>query len=118
MILDKELIFSEGQSLSAAGPSTNVVDQGAAGDAYVALWLVVNAADVTGTLGFDLETDSAEAFSSAETLLSVTAAERAEDGAIFKGRVPRGAKKYLRVKYTGTVTAATVTAFLTKDVSI
>ena len=62
MILDKELIFSEGQSLSAAGPSTNVVDQGAAGDAYVALWLVVNAADVAETLGFDLETDSAEAF--------------------------------------------------------
>ena len=78
MILDKELIFSEGQSLSAAGPSTNVVDQGAAGDAYVALWLVVNAADVSGTLGFDLETDSAEAFSSAESLMSVTAAARTQ----------------------------------------
>ena len=72
MILDKELVFADKQSVTAAGASTNIVDQGAAGDSYDALWLVVNVTTATtGTLGFDLETDDNSEFSGAVKLLSV-----------------------------------------------
>ena len=119
MILDKELIFADKQSIAAAGASTNIVDQGAAGDSYDALWLVVNVTTATtGTLGFDLETDDNSDFSSATKLLSIAAANRAATGNIFKGRLPKGCERYLRVLWTGSVTAGNMTAFLTKDVAI
>jgi len=119
MILDKELIFSNKQALTAAGASTDVVDQGAAGDSYNALWLVVNVTTaITGTLGFDLECDDNSDFSSAKKLLSIAAAERTVTGNIFKGRLPKGCERYLRILYTGTVSAGNMTAFLTKDVAI
>ena len=42
MILDKELIFSTAQEVkSGTTDSTNIVDMGAGGDAYEALWFVV-----------------------------------------------------------------------------
>lgn len=119
MILDKELIFADKQSVTAAGASTNVVDQGAAGDSYNALWLIVNVTTATtGTLGFDLETDDNSEFSGAVKLLSVGAANRTAAGNIFKGRLPKGCKRYLRIAWTGTVSAGNMTAFLTKDVAI
>ena len=86
MILDKELIFADKQSVTAAGASTNVVDQGAAGDSYNALWLIVNVTTATtGTLGFDLETDDNSDFTSATKLLSIAAANRTATGNIFNG---------------------------------
>lgn len=119
MILDKELIFADKQSIAAAGASTNVVDQGAAGDSYNALWLIVNVTTATtGTLGFDLETDDNSDFTSATKLLSIAAANRTATGNIFKGRLPKGCERYLRVLWTGTVSAGNMTAFLTKDVAI
>jgi len=119
MILDKELIFADKQSVTAAGASTNVVDQGAAGDSYNALWLIVNVTTATtGTLGFDLETDDNSDFSSATKLLSIAAANRTVTGNIFKGRLPKGCERYLRVLWTGTVSKGNMTAFLTKDVAI
>lgn len=119
MIIDKELMFSNAQALTAAAVSTNVVDQGAAGDAYAALWLVVNnSAAITGTLGFELQTSADEAFTSPITLMSIAAAARSAAGNIFKGRIPVGAKKYLRLNYTGAPTAGSVSAFLVKDARI
>ena len=119
MILDKELIFADKQPVTAAGASTNVVDQGAAGDSYDALWLVVSVTTATtGTLGFDLETDDNSDFSSATKLLSIAAANRTVTGNIFKGRLPKGCERYLRILWTGTVSAGNMTAFLTKDVAI
>ena len=119
MILDKELIFAEKQPVTTAGASTNIVDQGAAGDSYDALWLVVNVTTATtGTLGFDLETDDNSEFSGATKLLSIAAADRAATGNIFKGRLPKGCERYLRIFWSGTVTAGNMTAFLAKDVAI
>lgn len=119
MILDKELIFADKQSVTAAGASTNVVDQGAAGDSYNALWLIVNVTTATtGTLGFDLETDDNSDFSSATKLLSIAAANRTVTGNIFKGRLPKGCERYLRILWTGTVSAGNMTAFLVKDLAI
>ena len=119
MILDKELIFADKQSVTAAGASSNVVDQGAAGDSYDALWLIVNVTTATtGTLGFDLETDDNSEFTSATKLLSIGAANRTATGNIFTGRLPKGCERYLRVLWSGTVSAGNMTAFLTKDVAI
>ena len=119
MILDKELIFADKQSVTAAGASTNIVDQGAAGDSYDALWLVVNVTTATtGTLGFDLETDDNSEFSGATKLLSIAAANRTVTGNIFKGRLPKGCERYLRILWSGTVSAGNMTAFLVKDVAI
>ena len=119
MILDKELIFADKQSIAAAGASTNVVDQGAAGDSYNALWLIVNVTTATtGTLGFDLETDDNSDFTSATKLLSIAAANRTATGNIFKGRLPKGCERYLRILWSGTVSAGNMTAFLVKDVAI
>ncbi len=119
MILDKELIFADKQSLAAAGASTNVVDQGAAGDSYNALWLIVNVTTATtGTLGFDLETDDNSDFTSATKLLSIAAANRIATVNIFKGRQTKGCERYLRILWTGTVSAGNMTAFLAKDVAI
>ena len=119
MILDKELVFADKQSVTAAGASTNVVDQGAAGDSYNALWLIVNVTTATtGTLGFDLETDDNSEFSGATKLLSIAAANRTVTGNIFKGRLPKGCERYLRILWSGTVSAGNMTAFLVKDVAI
>lgn len=119
MILDKELVFADKQPVTAAGASTNVVDQGAAGDSYNALWLIVNVTTATtGTLGFDLETDDNSDFNSAKKLLSIAAADRAATGNIFKGRLPKGCERYLRVLWTGTVSAGNMSAFLVKDLAI
>jgi hypothetical protein len=119
MILDKELIFADKQSVTAAGASSNIVDQGAAGDSYDALWLVVNVATaITGNLGFDLETDDNSEFSGATKLLSIAAADRTVTGNIFKGRLPKGCERYLRILWSGTVSAGNMTAFLAKDVAI
>ena len=119
MILDKELIFADKQPVTAAGASTNVVDQGAAGDSYNALWLIVNVTTATtGTLGFDLETDDNSDFTSATKLLSIAAANRTATGNIFKGRLPKGCERYLRIAWTGTVSAGNMTAFLVKDLAI
>ena len=119
MILDKELIFADKQPVTAAGASTNVVDQGAAGDSYDALWLIVNVTTaITGNLGFDLETDDNSEFSGAVKLLSVGVANGTATGNIFKGRLPKGCKRYLRIAWTGTVNAGNMTAFLAKDVAI
>jgi hypothetical protein len=119
MILDKELIFADKQSVTAAGASTNIIDLGAAGDSYYALWLMVTVTTaITGNLGFDLETDDNSDFNSAKKLLSIAAADRAATGNIFKGRLPKGCERYLRILWTGTVSAGNMTAFLAKDVAI
>ncbi|MEG1825114.1 MAG: hypothetical protein RRY12_10780 [Cloacibacillus sp.] len=117
MILDKENMFSNEQTLSAAAVSTNVVDLGVAGDAYVAPWLVVNiAAALTGTLGFELQTSDTENFTATTVLASVAAAARSGTGRVAAMRIPKGAKRYLRVEYKGTVSAGKVTSFLAQDI--
>lgn len=119
MILDKQLFFSDKQTLTAVAVSTNVVDQGAAGDAYDALWFVLNVTTaITGTLGFELQTSTDEAFTSPIKLCTLAAAAHGSTGNVIITRVPKGAKKYLRVNYIGAPTAGAVTAFLAKDISL
>ena len=118
MILDKELMMSNKQALTTAASSTDVIDLGAAGDAYSSLWLVVNIdTAITGTLGIALETDSDVGFATANvTLVSLAAANARPAGNVYKARLPLGCKRFLRMAYTGTVSAGVVSAFLVQDV--
>lgn len=131
MIQDKELIFSAAQALtSASAISTNVVDQGAAGDADEALWLVIridttfDSSGDASTVTCDLRTSAAENMSS-ETVLASFPAFTAGSGTgdtagdiVAKIRVPKGTKRYLACYYTlsAACTAGKIDAFLVKDV--
>ena len=130
MILDKELIFSTAQEVtSGTANSTNTVDMGAGGDAYEALWFVVQvdtaaaATDGTNpTLNIKLQTsaDNDSYTSLYETGPLGTASLTA--GTEYKIRIPVGMQRYLKVVYevtadnTANFTAGKYTAFLTPDV--
>jgi hypothetical protein len=130
MILDNDLQMSSSQAVTSTAASTNIIDQGAAGDAYRdGLFLVVQtreAATATGsaTVNFTLETATDAAFTSPVTLFDSGAIGKASitlNSQMVKQRVPFGALRFLRVKYTvatGPLTAGKFDAFLTPDVKI
>ena len=121
MLMDNTLVFSDGQKITATAASTNKVDQLAAGDAFAALWLVVDvkqAFDKLTSLAIGIETDDNAAFSSKKELAAVTVAlaNLTADANVVKMRLPLGCKRYIRLNYTVTGTAPTtgsVKAFLT-----
>lgn len=121
MLMDNTLVFSDGQKITATAASTNKVDQLAAGDAFAALWLVVDvkqAFDKLTSLAIGIETDDDAAFGSKKELAAVTVAlaDLTADANVVKMRLPLGCKRYIRLYYTVTGTAPTVgsvKAFLT-----
>lgn len=135
MILDKQLMFSDAQAVTAAAASTNVVDIGSAKDIGVgdALFLVVlcTVAMTDGssdsTLAVTLRTDDAlsgTALESATTLATIgTFAAVAAAGTRLIYRLPPGLayQRYLDVYYTpanGNLTTGTFSAFLVSDVQL
>jgi len=130
MILDKQLQLSAAQAVTSSAASQNIIDLGAAGDAYGnELFLVVQvrqAAAATGaaTVNFQLQTDSASSFSSPVTLYDSGAIAKTAltlNAEPVKVRIPPGAKRYLRLYYnvdTGPLTAGKFDAFLAPDVKV
>jgi hypothetical protein len=129
MIIDNELMFSDGQAETtvAEHASTNVVDLGAAGDAHIAPFLCILVATAAASAGaatvqFKLETDSDSEFGTAETLYDSGALDYADLAAgtwVCRTRLPRGLKRYLRVTYTiatAALTAGAFDAFITPEV--
>ena len=131
MILDKELIFSTAQEVtSGTVNSTDTVDLGKDGDAYNALWFVVQvdtAAAADGTdpkLNIKLQTSAeGDSYTSLyETGPLGTASLTA--GTEYKIRIPVGMQRYLKVVYevtadnTANFTAGKYTAFLTPDIQM
>ena len=131
MILDKELIFSTAQTVTTGTvDSTDTVDLGAGGDAYEALWFVVQvdtAAAATGcsdpTLNIKLQTSADK--DSGYTSLYETGPLKKESltaGTEYKIRIPVGVQRYLKVVYAVTAdnganfAAGKYTAFLTPDI--
>ncbi len=118
MILDKELLFSKDQAVTASAASTNAVDLQVAGDAVgqeLTVKCVVGGTAAVGgttasTLQFKLQT-SADTTDGHFTDLIMTPPIAVKDAvpgtelACF--RVPAGSKRYLRM--TITVGGATVT---------
>jgi len=128
MYKDKDLVFSNAQTIRGSSViSENVVNQGAAGDADEALWLVVRVAttfDSSGdasTLTVDLRTSAAEAMSGPVVLWSSPAIAQSAltaNAILAKVRVPKGTLQYLATYYTESAafTAGAIDAFLVKDV--
>ena len=126
MIRDLDLNFSEAQTFTVDAASTNIVDQQALGDAAgKELYLVVQtgATDWTSlvSLVISIQTDSDVAFGTAETVLvspTILLAALKANTRIWCVRLPKGLKRYIRLYYDTSTTAATatITAFLTPNV--
>ena len=122
MLIDKELEFSDGQAVTAAAASTNVVDLGQTVDVAPGYPLQVRAqVDValnpTTSMTFALQTDTVENFASPTVLNSVTVltADLVAGKQIDLGRIPSTTQRYLRLYYTpngGNASAGSVSAFV------
>lgn len=122
MILDAELIFSEKQAVTGTAESTKTLDLQVGGDAIgqeLTVKAVVGAAFTGGTsLQFKLQTSDDKSAWKDLIMTGAVAAADLKSGAIpFDVRVPKGAKRYLRMQYVavGTFSGGTVSAFLTKE---
>lgn len=127
MFLDKMNEFTEGYALSSGAGSSDVIDLGAAGDAYKSLFLVAKTtgADAAGgtKVVIKLQTSDTEAFTAPTDLCisgDILLAALVKNKVLMKQRLPFGCKRYLRLNFTptGTFTAGAVAGFLTPDVSV
>lgn len=124
MILDKDLVFSEEQAVTADAASTNALDLKADGDAVgqeLCIHVVVTTTFATLTsLAIKVQT-SANNSDWSDVVLSpaIAAASLVKGKEIFTIRVPKGLKRYVRLYYdvTGSnATAGKITAFMCKDI--
>lgn len=131
MILDKLLMFSESQAVTATAVSTDTIDLGPLkgsrrdiGVGYPSeFWVLVNTTATAGgeaTLNVLLQTSTDNASwktlcdSGAVSLADLTAGKR-----IVSAKVPSGVQRYLRVNYSvgsGPLTAGAFTAGINLDV--
>lgn len=107
MLMDKELLFSEGQAVTATAASTNSLDVGAGvgqGEPIEVFVLVTEDFDLLTDLIVTLEGSSDDGDSdSFATVLSSPAIALASLKAgteVFKVAVPAGTERYLQLKYT------------------
>lgn len=125
MFIDAQTQFSDAQTLSASGASTNLVDLGAAraladGEPMVAVIQIDTAADFTTTdetYTFAVQTDDNSSFSSAATIVSrAILAAALTAGSIHYLPIPPGVtpERYVRIYGTlaGTTPSVTFTAWL------
>ena len=129
MYVDKELLFSDAQAVTAAAASTNIVDFGAVRDIGVGeeLYIVVSV-DVAmadsgsdSTLAVALECDSTDSFTpdSTRTLFTFSAASAAGTVKISRLSADDINLRYARLYYTpanGNLSAGSFTAFIAKDI--
>ncbi|ECO8538853.1 hypothetical protein FXR31_24590 [Salmonella enterica] len=131
MILDKLLMFSEAQAVTASAASTDVIDLGHIdgtrrdiGVGYpLEFWANVNTtatADGAATLNVQLQTSPDNSTwttlydSGTLALAALTDGKR-----LFSAKVPAGVQRYLRVNYvvgTGPLTAGAFTSGINLDV--
>lgn len=105
MIIDKELIFSDDQVITADAASTVVIDQEVAGGPFKKeMYLFVKSTAAFNTLtsmNIQLQTSS-DNFSSDTTILSavnVLLAGLTKDTVLIQAALPIGLKRYIRVYY-------------------
>lgn len=132
MILDKLLMFSEAQTVTATAASTDVIDLGPiAGDTrdigvgypieFFAQVSTTATAAGAATVQFVLETAKTSDFANSHVLIQSDAKPVADlaSGSRIVTKVPFGVLRYLRVRYvvsTGPLTAGAFTAGLLLDV--
>ncbi|MBI3564794.1 MAG: hypothetical protein HY079_06330 [Elusimicrobia bacterium] len=132
MYMDSQNKFSDGQAITASAVSLKTIDQGAKGDAYENLWLVVrskvslDSANHTATLQVKVQT--ADAVDGNNVLTGTVydlgispvrvVAALVAGSVIWKAEMPRGSRRYIALSYvvgTENFNAGSVDAFLTKD---
>ena len=121
MILDANLLFSDGQKITSTATS-DVVDLTAPGDA-VGQELIIRAVvgeKFTGLTSLQIKIQTSADNSAWEDVLltpAIAAAKLTAGAEILAVRVPKGLKRYNRLNYTvsGTATAGTLTAFMSKE---
>lgn len=122
-------MFSDDQAVTVTAPSTNIMDQLAAGNAVgreVTLDVRVKTTFTAGgsaTMTIALETDNNASFSSAVVLWQATtvAVAALTAGKKWRVKVPIGAERYLRMNYTvatGPMTAGAIDAALVQDADV
>ena len=131
MIIDKELIFSDDQSLvhaTGSFDSTTSIDSVKDGGPYKGLWLFVKISTAVGSaasgasVAFALHTSNDGFSSDDDTLFSsgaIAEASLTANTVIVKAPVPLGLKQDVKMIYTVSgeaVTAGTVFAALVSDV--
>lgn len=126
MLIDKQLLVSEAQAVTASAVSTNVIDLSAyrnvgVGKDIEAALFVDEAATAAGaaTVDFEIQTDDNAGFSTPTTVFKVSAVPKAS---IVPGynpfagfKLPAGVERYLRFNYTvatGPLTAGKFTGGL------
>ena len=115
MLLDKQNIFSDAQTIASTCYSTNYIKFGTGDVSYVPV-IVQVVEDFAGltSLTVEFETSATSNFSSSVSLCSFTLAlAKLKVGARFPiAYLPKGNLGYMRIKYsiTGTPTAGKVTA--------
>lgn len=121
MIIDQKLMFSGAQVVTSTAESICAVDMGNGDSGASPLELVVlSAANATGdgSLTVSLQSGDSATGPFADVVQSrvLKAADLAAGASVLPIRVPRGVRRYLRLKYTVTGTlSATLTAFLARD---
>lgn len=123
-MIDNSLVFSEAQAVTATAVSENIINLGG-GDVPNRLFLVLRvdtAFKGCTSVTPSVETDDADAFTAAETVMTFPAYPVASltEGMLAVVPLPLGLKKYARMKYTvaGTATAGNISAFITDNPGI
>lgn len=124
MYIDKQLLFSDSQALTATAVSTNVVDLGVDGNVgigepmavYFGVEVAADDANADETYVAEIQASSDEAFTSPVALGSLTIAAGAAAGTKYAVLLPADgrADQYIRVSYTlgGTTPSVTLSAFM------
>lgn len=118
MLLDKELIFSDQQAITASAASTEEVDMKLAnmGDGNpLSLYVEVNEDFADGTsLTVKLQHSDTSGSGFADILVGpvVLTADLVKGKKVYLGKVPEVTKRYLQIQYTvsGTYTAGKITS--------
>ena len=100
MYMDKNLVFSEGQTL-AAGVSQNVIDFGTKEDGYPNAFLVVNLEkelSVAQNLTVEVQTSKEANFTTLESVATFVAKKGARNA--VRQFLPLGLNRYVRLNYT------------------
>ena len=110
MILDKELMFSEDQAVTASAASTNHIDLGDAGDQALGEPIILHcqvtedfSASTGSTLVVSVQESAATSFSAPTTIATSESAVTTDlkAGYTFKlGHMPSHSERYVRLYYT------------------
>lgn len=126
MIFDYENMFLNKKAASTYGTTaaySDVVANGNGGNAYDPCFLAINvaaAAIAGGNISVVLQTSDTEAFTVPVDMATYSVPIGAL-GTVVKERIPFGAKKYLRLKLTGSASVTgngVITAGLVSDVDL